>query len=86
EELSGGQRQRVAIARALVGDPKIILSDEPTANLDSKTGTEVLDLMQELNEIKKVTLVYATHDNSIVSRAKRVVNLLDGEITDDRKQ
>lgn len=81
EELSGGQRQRVAIARALVGNPKIILSDEPTANLDSKTGKEVLDLMQELNEKSNVTLVYATHDKSIVSRAKRVVNILDGELT-----
>ncbi len=80
EELSGGQRQRVAIARALVTNPRIILSDEPTANLDSKTGNEILDLMQKLNEEKKVTLIYATHDTSIVSRAKRVINLLDGEI------
>jgi len=83
EELSGGQRQRVAIARALVTDPRIILSDEPTANLDSKTGQEILDLMQRLNEEKKVTLIYATHDVSIVSRAKRVINILDGEIQSD---
>lgn len=83
EELSGGQRQRVAIARALVTNPRIILSDEPTANLDSKTSSEIIDLMQRLNEEKKVTLVYATHDSSIVSRAKRIVKILDGEITAD---
>ncbi len=83
EELSGGQRQRVAIARALVTRPRIILSDEPTANLDSKTSTEILDLMQRLNAEKKVTLVYATHDSSIVSRARRIVKVLDGEIIDD---
>ena len=80
EELSGGQRQRVAMARALVGRPGIILSDEPTANLDSKTGEEVLDLMQELNEKNSVTLVYATHDTSIISRARRIVVILDGKI------
>ncbi len=84
EELSGGQRQRVAIARALVTNPRIILSDEPTANLDSKTSDEILDLMQQLNEEKKVTLVYATHDSSIVSRTKRIVKILDGKITDDK--
>ncbi len=83
EELSGGQRQRVAIARALVTDPGIILSDEPTANLDSKTSDEILDLMQKLNEENKVTLIYATHDDSIVSRAKRIVKILDGKITSD---
>ena len=80
EELSGGQRQRVAIARALVTDPTIILSDEPTANLDSQNGKSIIDLMQKLNEEQRVTLVFATHDGSIVSRARRVVRILDGSI------
>lgn len=80
EELSGGQRQRVAIARALVADPSIILSDEPTANLDSQTGKAIIDLMQKLNEEQHVTLVFATHDASIVSRARRIVRLLDGTV------
>lgn len=76
EELSGGQRQRVAIARALVTNPSIILSDEPTANLDSKTGREIVDLMRSLNTNRKVTLVFATHDPGIVSDAHRIVNIL----------
>ncbi|RQP22655.1 ABC transporter ATP-binding protein [Piscinibacter terrae] len=85
EELSGGQRQRVAIARALVTRPQVILSDEPTANLDSKTGDEILDLMRRLNQDHQVTLIFATHDHSIVERADRVVSILDGEIIDDRR-
>ncbi|MBI3562352.1 MAG: ABC transporter ATP-binding protein [Gammaproteobacteria bacterium] len=82
EELSGGQRQRVAIARALITTPSIVLSDEPTANLDSKTGEEILDLMQRLNQQDRVTLLFATHDPNIVARAKRVVSILDGQIRD----
>ncbi len=83
EELSGGQRQRVAIARALVTEPGIILSDEPTANLDSKTGKEILELMEKLNQEKNVTLIYATHDSTIVSMAKRVIKIFDGEVIED---
>jgi len=83
EELSGGQRQRVAIARALVTNPKIILSDEPTANLDSKTGHEIIDLMQRLNADHNVTLLFATHDSHIVANANRVIKILDGKIEHD---
>ena len=83
EELSGGQRQRVAIARALVTNPSIVLSDEPTANLDSKTGEEIIGLMQRLNQQQHVTLLFATHDPKIVKHAKRVVSILDGRINED---
>ncbi len=78
-ELSGGQRQRVAIARALVTLPRIVLADEPTANLDSVTGNQILDLMQELNR-EGTTFLFSTHDPKVVSRAGRVVRLVDGRI------
>ena len=78
--LSGGQHQRVSIARALVGRPEIILADEPTANLDSKTGYEIIELMHELNIKDKVTFIFATHDPKVMERAKRVIQLVDGRI------
>jgi len=83
-QLSGGQQQRVAIARAMVTKPRIILADEPTANLDSKTGSELLDIMKELNEETGMTFLFSTHDRMIMERAKRVITLRDGEIIDDK--
>jgi putative ABC transport system ATP-binding protein len=81
-ELSGGQRQRVAIARALVARPKIVLADEPTANLDSKTGQSIIDLMREMNKIEKTTFIFSTHDSKVMSHARAVVRLEDGRIVD----
>jgi len=80
DQLSGGQRQRVAIARALVADPKIILADEPTANLDRQTGLDVLKVMKLINKEKKTTFVFSTHDPNVLDTANRVVKLLDGRI------
>ena len=82
-KLSGGQQQRVAIARAMVSNPDLILADEPTANLDSKTGSELLDMMKELNEKKGMTFLFSTHDEMIMKRARRVITLKDGVIADD---
>ncbi|HAJ76391.1 MAG TPA: macrolide ABC transporter ATP-binding protein [Gammaproteobacteria bacterium] len=79
-KLSGGQQQRVAVARAMVSHPEIILADEPTANLDSKTGIALLDLMKELNENHNMTFVFSTHDEKIMSRAGRLIHLHDGEV------
>jgi len=77
-ELSGGQRQRVAIARALVNSPRIVLADEPTANIDSVTASEVLDLMRSLNEEEKVTFLFSTHDPQVLRYARRIVKIHDG--------
>ena len=79
-QLSGGQRQRVAIARALVSRPRIILADEPTANLDSKTGVGILQLMKEINRTYKTTFVFSTHDKKVIARADRLVRIEDGRI------
>ena len=79
-ELSGGQRQRVAVARALVTKPKIVLADEPTANLDSVTGQNIIDLMRELNKKDGTTFIFSTHDPKVMSHASSVVSLADGKI------
>jgi putative ABC transport system ATP-binding protein len=79
-ELSGGQRQRVAIARALVTRPKLVLADEPTANLDSVTGQNILDLMKELNRTEKTTFIFSTHDARVMEHATRIVRLADGKL------
>jgi putative ABC transport system ATP-binding protein len=85
-ELSGGQRQRVAIARALVTNPEIVLADEPTANLDSVTGQTILDLMKRLNEERKTTFIFSTHDQRVMERATRIIRLADGKLVDDGRR
>ncbi len=82
-ELSGGQQQRIAIARALVSNPKLILADEPTANLDSKTGARLLDYMKDMNEQTGITFIFSTHDPMVMERAQRMVRLRDGRIVSD---
>jgi len=83
DELSGGQRQRVAIARALVTEPRLVLADEPTANLDSQTSEQIIDLMLELNRESGVTFLFSTHDPLVTRHARRVVRLADGTIVGD---
>lgn len=83
-ELSGGQQQRVAVARAIVSNPSIVLADEPTANLDSKSGQDLLELMQEMNEKKKVTFIFSTHDHMVMDYARRLVKIRDGRVVDDQ--
>jgi putative ABC transport system ATP-binding protein len=81
-ELSGGQQQRVAIARAIASDPALVLADEPTANVDSKTASSLLDLMNRLNEEKGATFLFSTHDRAVMKRAKKLLFLKDGRISD----
>lgn len=84
-QLSGGQQQRVAVARAILSNPEIILADEPTANLDSTSATTLLELMKRLNEEKKITFIFSTHDQRVMGYAKRLVGLKDGRIASDTK-
>ena len=79
-ELSGGQQQRVAVARALANDPAVVLADEPTANLDLRTGTEIIELLREMNESFGVTVISATHDHKMLSVSDRVVQISDGQV------
>jgi putative ABC transport system ATP-binding protein len=82
-ELSGGQQQRVAVARAIVSNPSIVLADEPTANLDSKTGKGLLEMMRKMNEEKKVTFIFSTHDRMVMDYARRLIIIRDGLVADD---
>jgi putative ABC transport system ATP-binding protein len=83
-ELSGGQQQRVAVARAIVSRPSIVLADEPTANLDSKTGQGLLEMMVQMNEKRGVTFIFSTHDKMVMDYARRIVRLKDGQVSDDQ--
>mgnify|MGYP002822268379 CR=1 FL=1 len=85
-QLSGGQQQRVAVARAIAGDPAIVLADEPTANLDTKTGDELIALMRELNQKNGVTFLFATHDPKVMDAATRVVRMRDGAVEADERK
>lgn len=85
-EMSGGQQQRVAVARAIVSRPVLVLADEPTANLDSKTSDELMSLFVELNRLHNTTFLIATHDQGVMAYAKRLIKMLDGRIIDDIQQ
>jgi putative ABC transport system ATP-binding protein len=85
-QLSGGQQQRVAVARALASKPKFVLADEPTANLDSTSTSNLLDIMDRLNKEENMTFIFSTHDQRVINRAKRIITLEDGKILSDKKQ
>lgn len=85
-KLSGGQQQRVAVARALASKPKFILADEPTANLDSKSTENLLNIMHELNKKENITFIFSTHDQRVVNQARRVITIEDGKIKEDKEQ
>ncbi len=85
-KLSGGQQQRVAVARAVVGEPALVLADEPTANLDSATGDALLRVMERLNHERGVTFIFSTHDPRVMERAHRLIHLVDGRIESDARQ
>jgi lipoprotein-releasing system ATP-binding protein len=81
-EMSGGEQQRVAIARALIGDPAVLLADEPTGNLDTKTGAEVFELIRELNRERRLTCVFITHNEELAGRTDRILRMLDGRMVE----
>jgi putative ABC transport system ATP-binding protein len=85
-KLSGGQQQRVAIARAMVSHPALILADEPTANLDSETGSGLIDMMRDLNQKSGMTFLFSTHDRMVMDKATRVITLKDGQVAEDRQK
>lgn len=84
-EMSGGQQQRVAVARAVVNNPTIVLADEPTANLDSETGADLLDMMETMNREHNITFIFSSHDPQVIERARRLLILKDGKIAEDRR-
>jgi putative ABC transport system ATP-binding protein len=84
-EMSGGQQQRVAVARAIVNNPSVVLADEPTANLDSKNGENLMDLMSKMNLEKNITFIFSSHDNLVIERARKLITMKDGCIECEKK-